>query len=677
MARLPRYEAGRVQAAGIGQIDFAGMREQARFSESIGKMAAFVNREVQEREIKRTREEEAANDLQQRMAIDNIVTAANVEMTSVYNDAEAAKLPFTQFQQQAQDVFDGFAGALEGLDPEYAGFALNDLNRIVALKGEQYSVVDQKRALAEMRANALTGLEQRVIESQYLANSESFDDDQATIEIARINDFMVTNQFTPEEISKTTSSVKRGMYEENAVAKFGRLTSIEEQQDYIDKLNIRQLGPEKTRALKKTLQAQLNSEISRTRSLATALKGDIKDQLRILTKGGNPSIAVIADLESKASQLAPYDPEITKEMDTFALLRENLLPMRLMNPMQLEQELLEIEQGIPGRGEKGLDTEQEVLLASEARSLLNNMTTEIKQDPLAYAVTVGHIEFEPLDIGDPNMAAERRVQARQVAGIYGIEETFLTDAEATQISGVLEGTADKNLPLRMNILSNIVNNFAQDAPKVLAQIAPKQSELAQIGGMVSLGLFDTATIALKGMDNIAMGNKPVEFTPANTDFMFQSAAGTAFNFQPEARAATRKVANAIYTQKAFEQGLDTFDAGVWEESIQLAAGYDPKTGNGGIQEVRNVSTLLPKELDADKVESMLDSITAEDILDQTGLEVTDKQVRTINDDAKLYVHSHGYYYMGIGQPGSPGFRYIADKRGNPVVIDALTFYGLR
>lgn len=674
MARLPRYQAGGVQAVVPGRVEFAGMREQARFAESIGKMADFVNREVQARAIKRTREEEEANALQQRMAVDSIITAANVEMTSVYNDAEAAKLPFTQFQQQAKEVYDGFAGALEGLDPEYAGFALNDLNRIVALKGEQYSVIDQKRSLEEMKANALTGLEQRVTESKYLAHSESFNDDLAAFEIERIAGFMTTNQFSPAEIARTIGSVKKEMYQENAISKFNRLTSIEEKQSYIEKLNVRQLGPDGTRVLAKTLQTQLNSEISRTRSLATALKGDIKDQVKILTKGGTPSVATIADLESKASQLAPYDPEIVQELDNLAFFRENLLPMRLMNPMQLEQELLQIERGIPGKGEEGLDTEQEVLLASEARSLLNNMTTEIQQDPLAYAMRVGHVELGTLNIGDPEMASQRRAQARQVAGIYGIEETFLTDTEATEISNALSG---QNLPNRMYVLSSIVDNFAQDAPKVLAQVAPKQPELAQIGGMVSLGLFDTATIALKGMDNIALGNKPVEFTPTNTDFMFQSASGTAFNFQPEARAATRKVANAIYAQKAFEQGLDTFDSGVWEESIQLAAGYDPKTGNGGIQEVRGVPTLLPKELDADKVESMLDGLTAQDILDQTGLEVTNSQVRTIQEDAQLYVHSHGYYYMGVGEPGSAGFRYIADKRGNPVVIDALTFYGFR
>jgi len=66
MARLPRYQAGGVQAVVPGRVEFAGMREQARFAESIGKMAAFVNREVQEREIRKTLEQEEQNALYQR-----------------------------------------------------------------------------------------------------------------------------------------------------------------------------------------------------------------------------------------------------------------------------------------------------------------------------------------------------------------------------------------------------------------------------------------------------------------------------------------------------------------------------------------------------------------------------------------------------------------------------------
>ena len=77
------------------------------------------------------------------------------------------------------------------------------------------------------------------------------------------------------------------------------------------------------------------------------------------------------------------------------------------------------------------------------------------------------------------------------------------------------------------------------------------------------------------------------------------------------------------------------------------------------------------------MEDMLDEITANDILEMTGLEVTNRQVRTIQKHAKLYVHSHGYYYMGVGEPGSPEFRWIADERENPVVIDVLKYYGFR
>ena len=259
MARLPRYQKAGISAIDPGRVEFAGLRERQRFSESIGRMAAFVEREVQEREIKRTREEEESRKLQQRVSADTLLTNASVEMTKLYNEAEASDLPYGQFQAQAQDLFDGYAASLEELDPDFAPFALNDLNKLVALKGEQYSVVDQKRAVAEMRAMATTGLEERVNTAMYLANSESFNDQLASNEITEIAAFMEANQFSPGEIAKATSNLRRDLYKENAIASFERLTSIEEKQDYIDKLDIRQLGPDGTRGMAKSLQTKLNT----------------------------------------------------------------------------------------------------------------------------------------------------------------------------------------------------------------------------------------------------------------------------------------------------------------------------------------------------------------------------------------------------------------------------------
>lgn len=675
MARLPRYEKAGITAIDPGRVEFAGLRERQRFSESIGRMAAFVEREVEERRIKRTREEEAARQLQQKISSDSLLTAFSIEMTKLSSESEASQLPYAQFQAQAQDLFDGYTAAVEGLDPDFAPFAVNDMAKIYALKGEQYSAIDQKRVVAEMRALAATGLEERVNTAMYLANSESFNDQLAANEIAEIAAFMETNQYSPAEIAKATSNLRRDLYKENVIASFERLTSIEEKQDYIDTLDIRQLGPDGTRDMAKSLQTKLNTEITRTQSLARDVKSDIKEQAKILTKGGTPSKAEIADLENKVSQFEKYDPELRQEMDKFEFLNERLSPMKLMTPLQLQQELLQIEQGVVGQGETGLDTIQEVELASAARGLLNEMTSAIEKDPLAYAARVGHIELAPLNINDPRMVADRVAQSRQIAGIYGISPTYLTDAESDQMANVL---SEGDTVTKMAVLESVVTNFGNNSPDVFAQVAPKKPELAHIGGLVSLGNMETARVALQGIDRISEGNKPVDFTPTNTNFMYQDATETAFNFQPEAKSATREVANAIYAQKAFERGLEVFDSSLWEESINLAAGYNPKTGKGGLQEVRGTITLLPSQLDAEKLEDMLDEITADDILENTGLEVTPGQIRTINDnDTKLYVHSDGYYYMGIGEPGTPGFRWIADKRQNKVVIDALKYYGLR
>ena len=84
MARLPRYQKAGISAIDPGRVEFAGLRERQRFSESIGRMAAFVEREVEERQIKRTREEEEARKLQQRISVDTLLTNASVEMTKLY-----------------------------------------------------------------------------------------------------------------------------------------------------------------------------------------------------------------------------------------------------------------------------------------------------------------------------------------------------------------------------------------------------------------------------------------------------------------------------------------------------------------------------------------------------------------------------------------------------------------
>ena len=167
----------------------------------------------------------------------------------------------------------------------------------------------------------------------------------------------------------------------------------------------------------------------------------------------------------------------------------------------------------------------------------------------------------------------------------------------------------------MTVLGTLSKHFQKDAPDVLAQIAVKQPELAHIGGLVTLGLMDTANQALEGMDLIKQGNQPVESTPTNTQGTFINSVGSAFTYQPAARATAFETAKAIYTSMAFDMGIDRFDDNLWETAIDLAVGKNPNTGKGGIQEVRDMPVIAPPELSGEDLENMLEMFTAGTLAD--------------------------------------------------------------
>ena len=309
------------------------------------------------------------------------------------------------------------------------------------------------------------------------------------------------------------------------------------------------------------------------------------------------------------------------------------------------------------------------------------MNERSQSDPLSLAAQVGHIQFTPLDLtSSPEaMAAsitERRDQARTAAAIYGVEPKFLTNEEASVFSSLLK-TQDRMG--RMQFLGTMAQHFGNDAPEVLAQIAPKQPELAHIGGLLMMDRGDTVNQALEGLDLIKEGNKAVGFTPSNTQGAFSSTVGSSLMYQSGSRADGFAVAEAIYTSMSFDKGLDDFDEGLWTTAIQLAFGHNYQQGTGGFQEVRGEVVLLPPQLNAEDMEDMFDAITVGTLSENTGGIINPDLAKQIqgNDDFYPVVFEDGKYYIVIGDPGTDDFRYMTDMVGTPLVLDALKFYGYR
>ena len=724
MAKLPRYQNVGVKPLAPPDYDYANLRESARFattlSQQVDRMNTFIakeaEREAEQRGLSMVQEEGAQQVLQKfsgdkkpftvaettayqaatRIASAEIETQARAEINKLISEAKTNRTSFGDsedekgnfipgVQSRLSEIVDGFPAALSDVDPVAAGLLRARLTDFATDKEIAYSEFYQKHLIEKKQGEFIKSLADRERDAiDYSASPHSTPDGLEK----RINDAAQTMrdlQFDETNVTRWVESTRTKARKAGTIAEFQRLPSIEEKQKYLEGLEkkpLRQLGVEGTRTLVRSLQAELNNEITVQKGAAKDTVQDIKDAKKILAVGGDPGEQMLLQLQNRANGLGDYGADAREAIANLQVEREAMLAFRIMAPGQLQTELNIIARGIPGVGGKGVDTLLEADILKSGRGLLSTMNTETQNDPLSFAARVGQIEFRPLDItseeGLSVSIAERRQQARRVADIYRVEPKFLTNEEATVFATQLK---EGDRISRMTVLGILSKHFQKDAPDVLAQIAVKQPELAHIGGLVTLGAFDNATTALAGMDQIKAGNKPIFLTgagSATSEMIFAQEVGSAFFNQTDARATTQKVAQAIYAELSIVQGLDEFDEELWRKSINFAAGQNEINGKGGIQEVRDKRVLAPRELDGEDLESMLENMTLDSFKENTGLDISPELLKDITDKDQysLTLIDHGRYTLTSGIPGTEDFRYMSIE-GNQVIVDALKFYGFK
>ena len=405
---------------------------------------------------------------------------------------------------------------------------------------------------------------------------------------------------------------------------------------------------------------------------------------KILTNGGNPSLEDLYKIGGQVTQLGDAGAEVQQDYKDLLMLREATLAFRKMNPGELQRTINEMRGGMPEFGEEGVDTLFETEVIETAEGLLRRMNTRLEQDPLSFGAEVGVIDFTPIDFTNPENLApsiEKRIDdALTVSRTYTTEPRFLTDEES---SALVESMRGMDRLQKARFLGVMNDQFGRHTPDVLAEISDKAPDLAHVGGLVTMGNVETVNYALKGQDLIAQNSKAAEFTASNTDLLFRETVGTALGYQEEAYGAGRQVAEQIYTAKAFERGLAEFDEGLWQESIALAFGFNKRTGRGGVQEVRGKPVLLPPELNAEDLMTMLDELDADKLNDVTGLDIDPKLVEEIRDtpffssnEYSLMATDMGVYRIVYGEPGTSSFSVVTDKDGNIVEVDALQYLGI-
>jgi len=493
-------------------------------------------------------------------------------------------------------------------------------------------------------------------------------------------------------MTSTEATIKRqasqkDILKNTVIDNFQKIGTIEGKEKFIENLEKNPPGTMdsvEARVLVRNLRTDIKNMKAINKTYAASLKLDLKEINKVFSKGGTVSIEVINGLENKAKSMGPDGIELIALANNLKLKKQIFDVARKTNISSLSAEITKYStEGIPGAGKAGIDTLIEAEIVNDLKTLETNMRVELKRDPLTFAERAGNTKITPINFvdrmgsnpGDKSLdgnyvvrVGKRINEALAVSAQYGSAVKFLKDEEAASFKAFFEDSRTST-DQKLLVLNKINQGFGRHSQDVFVELSQKGApELAHIGGLMKLGLIDNAKFALQGLDLKNAGKLAPEATNINTQSEYSNTVGNALIFAPaEVQGAAKRVTDLIYNKLANDQGLQFFRNNVYADAAKMAL--------GNVDKVNGHPVVIPRELDADKLEDMLKEINIQNFSDQ-GFTIDPKLLEDINDgEYNLYVVADGKYKLARGTPGDPDFLIAGDKNGNEIILDALKFHG--
>lgn len=710
MGRAPRYERMGVRVRQPRGTRFAAQAEAVQYQEAVsqalGTMSDFlfekgaevaeqrglervkqegaipILEELQQQGGPRTIEEKTAYEAANKLAVAEIQTEAELDITKVLDEGQANKTSYNAIQSKLSDITDGYSSALSSIDPISAGLLRQRLIEATGKADMRYAKwwSGEQETIRREKQNVVAGnAAQTILQNATMPGATTL---MIDAEIAASADTLKDLGVDEKALQDWQDEVKASAYKNNYLFSFNQLT-VDEQGEAIERIlggEAKDLLPgmdyeDSVRFVNGILRPEYNRNVSILGSQSKYVVNKVSDQNTILESGGRVSQDVIQELRNRAIEVEQYDGgaavQAVNELEGDTNIYSGF---RAMSLAEMEATVRLYAEGIEGVGIEGRDTPLEVKRYEQASKFFEKMQTQINQDAMGYAERVGFIERKQIVSIDEQGAlqldevalSERALQAQKVADYYGLPQPKMLFADETrQLALILERAEGA---AKLNILGTL-SSFDQASGQVLTDLADYNPNLALVGALVNAGATEAAKDAVAGLDRLDAGEKPIEFTPLNIDAVYSDLFERAVT-QPRQAQAIKGVAKAIYIERASRLGVDQFDPDLYEKALQLASGQRVINGieYGGIQEVRGVKTFINPNLDAGSYERMLNELTPEALSSVTGLDINPSLAKQINENKSYTVRNIGGDKYVI--EWNFGAVNVGDKEGRPVIFDS-------
>ena len=411
MARLPRYQRLGVRSRQISDIDYAGLREQARsgqtMSAEFAKMGEFVfergKEKAQQEGAKAVREqgampilekineldrpltiaEKSAYNTANKIAVTEIQNEAELQITRIMEEAEQNVTPFTQVKKQLNSVADGFAASLANIDPVAAGQIRSNLQTTAEKSSLTYSTwyTNKQAALAAERRTEI-GKNDAAMIVKNIPAIHGADPDTSVLDMEidlKARDYVENQGWSQENADSWAETTKEAARAEFVTFKIQNSNDVQ-LKEFIDNVitGKRSITGVYSKDLKYATNAQtvLNSRIRAKETEAKSIKQDIAEQIFITTNNGNPpSEDWMNAMQTRINSNGEHSIKNKQEFLNLRVLKENLSTWSKMSATELQELQRQItEVGLPGyvgSGEGPVDTPFEVQTLDLVTKLYN------------------------------------------------------------------------------------------------------------------------------------------------------------------------------------------------------------------------------------------------------------------------------------------------------------------
>lgn len=613
--------------------------EGARLVQEKGAVQAV--REINEQGGPEGLAEEVAFEVGNRLAAAQIETMGRSAIDRLTLDAGQNNTPYSEVEQQINDVVLGYTSALEEFSPEAAIEARANLDGSAATAINKYAETFQKRQLEELQGSALAAYETKRQDYIAIATEDIPQDIKRTRlaeEREKIKQLFVDAGFSPTRYESVLTELDKEAVESEILVSFNNLQSPEEKQSYIDNLRqnyVPELGVDGTRILRNNLTAELNKDLSRRQSSMGVLSERMDEFVKITRAGGDVTQEQIDEIIFNAQDF----PELEQELATKSALIRNINSFKRMPPAVLEQTINEL------RGD-GIETGFEADMIKEAETMLSNMRSDSEKDPIsAYIQYAGADEPVAFRLGNPDEMLEsidKRIEvAKEAANFFGVDVKYLTDSEANQLASYVRtlSPAEKaDIAVGMNAMP----------PEVWQQVAEKEEGVfamaSAIGdSQIALNIFEGQTLI---RDKLVDMPSALEQADAINEVIG--------NVYGEAdRKDIIAASRAYYAATASDRNM--YDEDEFRSAIQKVT--------GGIAEINGAKIQLPRGVDEDEFDRFVNNFTPEMVERFGGVQgMSNEEAAEMIRDRQLQSEADNVYI--VTQAGAP----IMNNNGEPFTV---------